>query len=113
LIAHQRNQGRNDDGNSLPAEGRQLETQTFATACWHNRERIFAAKNGFYDVLLPRAKGRESKNGRKKLGRAWRCVGHGPQDQKMCSIFYESFTLTAREQGLRRDSLRDFLMCFS
>jgi hypothetical protein len=73
LIAHERNQRRDDDGDAFAQKGGKLETQRFAAACRHDGERVAPLGHGPDDLGLSGAEGGESKDrGETLLG-----GGHG------------------------------------
>ena len=53
LVAHQRDQRRNNQGQAAADDRRQLEAQRLAAACRHHRQHVLAGKCGAEDVLLP------------------------------------------------------------
>jgi hypothetical protein len=63
LIAHQRDQGRHHDGQSVSEQRRQLIAQRLAAAGRHHRQHIAAVENGSDDVALAGPEGLEAEGG--------------------------------------------------
>ena len=56
LIGHQRDQGRDDDGEPFQHQGRQLEAQAFARTRRHDANHIAALHHVLNDLALMRTK---------------------------------------------------------
>ncbi len=56
LVFHQRDEGRNDDGQAGPGQGGQLETERFAAAGGQEREDVASRQRVADDFFLQRAK---------------------------------------------------------
>jgi hypothetical protein len=52
LVFHQRNKRRNDNGCSFHHQGRQLVTQRFSAAGWHDHKCVFAIQYTADDFFL-------------------------------------------------------------
>ena len=52
LVLHQRDEWRDDDGQALPHERRQLVAQRLAAARGHDRQHVFAREDGSQRILL-------------------------------------------------------------
>jgi hypothetical protein len=64
LVAHERDEGRQDDGDALAAERGQLEAQRLAAARGHDRQNVAPFCHGGHDFGLSGAEGGESEDGR-------------------------------------------------
>ena len=73
LIAHQRDQGRDHEGQAFAHEGGQLVAQGFAGAGRHDGEHVLAGEHRAHDVLLPVAEAREAEDVVENFER----IGHG------------------------------------
>ena len=62
LVAHERNERRDDDGDSVPHQSGELETQGFAAACGHDGQNVVAFGNGCSNLGHAEAEVVESKN---------------------------------------------------
>jgi hypothetical protein len=59
LIGHQRDQRRDDDGQTLQHQGRKLKAQALACACGHDADDVVAGHDVLDNLPLVRAKLRE------------------------------------------------------
>ncbi len=64
LVAHQRDQRRNHQGEAAAHDRRELEAERLAAARRHDREHVLARERGGEDVLLTGTKVREAEYGR-------------------------------------------------
>ena len=67
LVAHQRDEGGNDDGHAIAQKGGKLETQRLATTRRHDGQRVPPARDGGDDLRLSGAEGGESEDGGQKF----------------------------------------------
>ena len=98
LVAHQGDQGRDDNSDPIAHQGGQLEAERFAAAGGHDRKDVFAGGHGLHDLGLARPKGVEAE-GRLQQGRRI-----GMRDQH-CGGQPVCFGLCAR-YGINRPILR-------
>ena len=82
LVAHQRDQRRDNEGQAAADDRRKLEAQRLAAACRHHRQHVFASERGGEDIFLPRTEVGKAKDGRQSGPRFRHERGvrsHGPR----------------------------------
>ena len=74
LIAHQRNQRRDNHRHPISAQRRKLKTQGFSATRWHDGQRVAPGQHGIHNLFLSGPKARKAKDRMQK-----RCGvgGHG------------------------------------
>ena len=88
LIAHQGDEGRDDDGHPVPTQGRQLETQGFAATRRHDGKGVLPRQHSLDDFRLTGAEIGKAENGVQKRGGA-------VQGQKNTAALFISTILSA------------------
>ena len=77
LVAHQRDQRRDDDGEPLPEDRGQLIEKRFAGTGRHDREDMFAGEHGFENFFLSRPERRKTEHKHERLLRFLHLDVHG------------------------------------
>jgi hypothetical protein len=62
LVAHERDERRDHQGEPLPGQGRQLVAQGLARPGGHDRQHVLAGQHRAHDLLLPLAEGGEAED---------------------------------------------------
>ena len=76
LVMHQRDEGRDHDGEALTQEGRQLIAQRLAAAGRHDGEHVLAVQHGAHDLFLAGPEGAEAEDGMEESGGVREGVAH-------------------------------------